>query len=171
MEVNRLPTPVKSVKNMSKHLTSAERETREDLEARTGAAAGAGDGKRCKLTKPRMLKGDKAAAAHWTRILKVMKGLEILDALDADILGIYCAKLARRDELQEEYLSRRADYAASHDLEDLKAIVDIEDAMRPIERELLNYAGKLGLTPESRARLARRLAEQEDDDPDADLFA
>ena len=174
MEVNRLPTPVKSVKNMSKHLTSAEREAREDLETRTGAASGAGDdgdGKKRKITKPRMLKGDKAAAAHWTRILKIMKGLEILDALDADILGIYCAKLARRDELQEEYLGRRADYAASHDLKDLKAMVDIEDAMRPIERELLNYASKLGLTPESRARLARRMAEQEDDDPDADLFA
>jgi hypothetical protein len=71
---------------MSKHLTSAEREAREDLETRTGAASGAGDdgdGKKRKITKPRMLKGDKAAAAHWTRILKIMKGLEILDALDA----------------------------------------------------------------------------------------
>lgn len=167
-----MPTPVKFVKNMSKHLTSAEREAREDLEARTGAASGTGDdGKKRKISKPRLLKGDKAAAAHWTRILKTMKGLEILDALDADILGIYCQKLARRDELQEEYLDRRADYAASHDLKDLKAMLDIEDAMRPIERELLSYAGKLGLTPESRARLARRMAEQEDDDPDADLFA
>ena len=30
---------------------------------------------------------------------------------------------------------------------------------------------KLGLTPESRARLARRMAEQELGDPDDDLFA
>lgn len=174
MEVNRLPTPVKSVRNMSKHLTSAEREAREDLEAKTGVASGDnsnGDGKTRRITKPRLLRGDKAAATHWTRILKIMKGLEILDALDADILGIYCAKLARRDELQEEYLGRRADYAASHDLKDLKAMLDIEDAMRSIERDLLAYASRLGLTPESRARLAKRMAEQEEDDPDGDLFA
>ena len=169
-----MPTPVKSVKNMSKHLTSAEREAREDLEAKTGASSSAGndgDGKKRKIVKPRLLKGDKAAAAHWTRILRTMQGVDILDALDADILGIYCQKLARRDELQAEYLERRKIYADVHDLQDLKAVLAIEDALRAIERELLNYAGKLGLTPESRARLARRIAEQDEDEPDGDLFA
>ena len=39
------------------------------------------------------------------------------------------------------------------------------------EREILSYASKLGLTPESRARLAKRIAEHDEDDPDGDLFA
>jgi P27 family predicted phage terminase small subunit len=162
MEVYPLPTPVKTLNNMSKHLTEDEREAREAQEDKLPSRP---------PKKPKQLKNDKAATAHWTRILKTMQGVDILDTLDSDILGIYCAKLARRDELQEEYLGRRADYAASHDLKDLKAMLDIEDAMRSIERDLLAYASRLGLTPESRARLARRLAEQSDGEADDDLFA
>lgn len=124
-----------------------------------------------KIKRPKLLKDDKAAAANWTRILKTMEGLDILDALDADTLGIYCAKLARRDELQEIYMQRRKAYAEEQDRAQLKDMLALNEDLRAIERELLNYAGKLGLTPESRARLARRMAEQEDGDPDADLFA
>ena len=192
MEVSPLPTPVKTANNMSKHLTKAEREAREAQESRVGfgdsrSSAGdpgpgafggsgnpgmkaSGSGGR-KIKRPKLLKDDKAAAANWTRILKTMEGLDILDALDADTLGIYCAKLARRDELQEIYMQRRKAYAEEQDRAQLKDMLALNEDLRAIERELLNYAGKLGLTPESRARLARRMAEQEDGDPDADLFA
>ena len=192
MEVSYLPTPVKTANNMSKHLTKAERAAREAQESRVGfggsrSSAGdpgpgafggsgnpgikaSGSGER-KIKRPKLLKDDKAAAANWTRILKTMEGLDILDALDADTLGIYCAKLARRDELQEIYMQRRKAYAEEQDRAQLKDMLALNEDLRAIERELLNYAGKLGLTPESRARLARRMAEQEDGDPDADLFA
>ena len=192
MEVSSLPTPVKTANNMSKHLTKAEREAREAQESRVGfggsrSSAGdpgpgafggsgnpgikaSGSGER-KIKRPKLLKDDKAAAANWTRILKTMEGLDILDALDADTLGIYCAKLARRDELQEIYMQRRKAYAEEQDRAQLKDMLALNEDLQAIERELLNYAGKLGLTPESRARLARRMAEQEESDPDADLFA
>lgn len=157
-----MPTPVKSLDNMSKHLTKAEREAREGQEDRLPAR---------RLTKPKLLKGDKPATANWNRIIKTMDGLDILDALDADTLGIYCAKLSRRDELQKVYLEQREVYAEGGDLIALKTMRSIDEDLRSIERDLLAYASRLGLTPESRARLAKRMAEQEEDDPDGDLFA
>lgn len=157
-----MPTPVKILNNMNKHLTEDERRAREAQENKLPTRP---------LKKPKLLKEDKAAAAHWTRILKTMQGVDILDSLDADILGIYCAKLSRRDELQQIYLGHRAAYADDHDMLTLKSMLAVGDDLQAIERELLSYAGKLGLTPESRARLARRLADQEDEEPDGDLFA
>ena len=50
-------------------------------------------------------------------------------------------------------------------------MIGLSDSLQSIEREILSYASKLGLTPESRARLAKRIAEQDEDDPDGDLFA
>ena len=157
-----MPTPVKSTENMSKHLTKAEREARENQENKLPTR---------RLTKPKLLKDDKAATAHWERILRTMKGLDILDALDADALGIYCAKLSRRDELQQIYLENRKIYAEENDRLALKNMLSIDEDLRSIERDLLAYASRLGLTPESRARLAKRVAEQEEEDPDGDLFA
>ena len=162
MEVYPLPTPVKTLNNMSKHLTEDEREAREAQEDKLPSRP---------PKKPKLLKNDKAATAHWTRILKTIQGVDILDTLDSDILGIYCAKLARRDELQEIYLGHRATYAVDHDRLTLKSMLAVGDDLQAIERELLNYASKLGLTPESRARLSRRLAEQGDGEADDDLFA
>ena len=163
MEVTILPTPVKTLDNMSKHLTRAEREAREGLEGATLPAR--------KLKKPKLITLDKAAGKHWARILKDMDGLEILDVLDTDALAIYCAKLARRDDLQAKYLQVRAKYEEDGANATLKTMIDLSGELQSVERDLLAYASKLGLTPESRARLARRLAEQEAGDPDDDLFA
>ena len=157
-----MPTPVKSLDNMSKHLTQAELEARGAQEAVMPSRT---------PKKPKLILRDKAAGKHWSRILHAMDGLEIIDILDTDALGIYCAKLARRDDLQAEYLEQRGRYAAAPDDPTLKIMIALSGELQSIERDLLAYAGKLGLTPESRARLAKRMAEQEENDPDADLFA
>jgi P27 family predicted phage terminase small subunit len=158
-----MPTPVKTLDNMSKHMTRAERDARASAEDDTLPHR--------KIKRPAMLKDDKSACKHWARILKDMEGVEILDALDADMLGVYCAKLARRDGLQQIYLDNRRVYDEGGDRLALKTMLSTEEDLRAIERDLLAYAGKLGLTPESRNRLARRMAEQDEDDPDGDLFA
>ena len=158
-----MPTPVKSLDNMSKHLTKAE------LDARSTQETAAMPSRTPK--KPKLIIQDKAAGKHWSRILKAMAGLEIIDVLDTDALAIYCAKLARRDDLQAKYLQQREGYAADQDLATLKAMISLSAELQSIERDLLSYASKLGLTPESRVRLAKRMAEQEEYDPDADLFA
>ena len=158
-----MPTPVKSLDNMSKHLTKAEIDARSALES---AAMPSRTPK-----KPKLIIQDKAAGKHWSRILKAMDGLEIIDVLDTDVLAIYCAKLSRRDELQAQYLVQREHYVANPDSTTLKLMVSISSELQSIERDLLAYASKLGLTPESRVRLAKRMAEQEEYDPDGDLFA
>ena len=163
MEVIPLPTPVKTLDNMSKHLTRAEQEARSAQEGVTLPSR--------RPKKPKLITQDKAAAKHWTRILKDMEGLEILDVLDTDALAIYCAKLARRDDLQAKYLQVREQYNDSPENATLRNMINLSAELQSVERDLLAYAGKLGLTPESRARLARRLAEQEAGDPDDDLFA
>ena len=158
-----MPTPVKNLDNMSKHLT------REEIEARASAQALALPSRRPK--KPKLISQDKAASRHWARILKDMQDLEIIDVLDTDALAIYCAKLARRDRLQQEYLDLMARDEESLDLNVLRSSIKLSEALQAAEREILAYASKLGLTPESRVRLAKRLADQEEADPDEDLFA
>lgn len=158
-----MPTPIKTLENMSKHLTRAEREAREGQEMTALPAR--------KLKKPKLIIQDKAAGKHWNRILKDMDGLEILDVLDTDALAIYCAKLARRDDLQARYLQAREQNEEELDSDALKTMFALTAELQAVERDLLTYANKLGLTPESRARLAKRLAEQEMEDPDSDLFA
>ena len=158
-----LPTPVKTLDNMSKHLTRAEREVREGQEDLNLPAR--------KPKKPKLISQDKAAGKHWNRILKNMDGLEILDALDTDALAIYCAKLARRDDLQARYLQVRDEYAGTPTDATLRNMIGLSSELQSVERDLLAYASKLGLTPESRARLAKRMAEQTEADPDDDLFA
>ena len=158
-----MPTPVKNLDNMSKHLTKDEREAR---------AAAQALGLPCrKPKKPKLISQDKTASRHWARILKDMQDLEILDVLDTDALAIYCAKLSRRDRLQLEYLMRMEKNPEELDLNVIRSSVKLSEALQSAEREILAYASKLGLTPESRVRLAKRLADQEDADPDADLFA
>ncbi len=158
-----MPTPVKSLDNMAKHLTKAEQESREAQEASSMPSR--------RPKKPKLILRDPAAKRYWSRILRDMEGLEIIDVLDTDMLAIYCAKLSRREDLQTKYLQVRELYAAEPDNANLKTLISLSDEMQSIERDLLAYASKLGLTPESRARLAKRMAEQEEYDPDADLFA
>lgn len=158
-----MPTPPKTLSNMNKHLT------RDEAEARSAAESALLPTR--KLKRPKLITQDKAAGKHWTRLLKDMEGMEILDVLDTDALAIYCAKLARRDDLQAKYLEYRARYDATPENATLKLMINLSAELQAVERDLLAYASKLGLTPESRARLARRMAEQDAGDPDDDLFA
>ena len=157
-----MPTPVKTLDNMSKHLTKAEISEREIAEAMLPSR---------KLKKPKLIIQDKAAQKHWNRIVHDMEGLDIIDILDTDALAIYCAKVARRDDLQTKYLDWRERYRQDPENANLKVMISLSDSLQSIEREILSYASKLGLTPESRARLAKRIAEQDENDPDGDLFA
>ena len=100
-----------------------------------------------------------------------MDGIGILDTLDANVLAIYCEKCARRDELQEFYRSLRAKYQEDPETATIKLMIKLDAEIKGSEDAILTYASKLGLTPESRNRLAKRQAEQEEYDPDDDLFA
>lgn len=195
-----MPAAVKASENMIKHLTKAERETREQAEASVLPDRGRGP----ELKKPAIVSSNKRANAYWNQILKQMKGLALLDDLDGTVLAGYCSMLARRDqttlligqlmsrlgveEAVEGGTKRRRKDSGLSDQEwedsarppssmtpdELVEAVDKLDALtgklQALERNILQYAEKLGLTPSGRVRLAQKRAQAAAEDPDSDLF-
>lgn len=145
--------PVKSIANMTKHLTKSEIAARE-------AAEKSLERENVNLTKPRGFTKDKKANQHWNRIVKQFEGIELLDDLDSDALARYCKILSRIDSLEAELES------AEEFVYREKIMVRIESA----ERSQMSYASKLGLTPESRTRLAKKKAQEKPVDPEDDLY-
>ena len=158
-----MPTPVKTLDNMTKHLTKAEIEARSAAEENTMPSR--------PVKRPARISKDPAAKRYWSQALKDMDELDILDALDATVLAIYCEKCARRDDMQAYYQKLRSLYNEDHENATLKLMIKLDAEIKGSEDAILTYANKLGLTPESRNRLARRQADLDDADPDDDLFA
>ena len=183
-----MPAAAKPTENMTKHLTQAEREAREQAEA--GVLPDRG--REPKLKKPAIVSSNKRANAYWNQTLKQMEGLVLLDDLDSTVLAGYCSMLARRDqtvllinqlmdrlgvqEAVEAGTRRRKNDARMSDREweasaksepilspdELVEAVSKLDALtgklQALERNVLQYADKLGLTPSGRVRLAQRRA-------------
>ncbi len=168
-----MPTPAKALDNMTKNLTDEERRLREQAEAGVMPDRG----RESKLEKPAIMTGNTAAGRYWRKVLERMEGLVILDDLDSDALGVYCVMMARY-ETQCRLLSQAAKAlkGAGEDPEAVEAAAVRLDAvsakMQSLERNILQYAEKLGLTPSGRVRLAqkRAAAAAENRDPDGDLF-
>ena len=168
-----MPTPAKALDNMSKNLTDEERKLREQAEAGVMPDRG----RESKLEKPAIMTKNPAAGRYWRKVLERMDGLVILDDLDSDALGVYCVMMARY-ETQCRLLAQAAKAlkSAGDDPEAVEAAAARLDAvsgkMQSLERNILQYAEKLGLTPSGRVRLAqkRAAAAAENKDPDGDLF-
>ena len=168
-----MSTPVKSMAQMTKNMTETERTARKNAEDQVLPDRG----REAQLEISRLMSGNAAARRYWKQILERMEGYAILDDLDSEALGVYCSMLAR-----EELLSRQLNVVArsiGKMRDDPQAMVDALgkiDAMnaklQSLERNILQYAEKLGLTPTGRVRLAQKRAEAAAAaiDPDADLF-
>lgn len=169
-----MPTPPKALDNMSKNLTDEERQLRQQAEE--GVIPDRG--RESRMEKPAIMTKNAAAGRYWKKVLDRMDGLVILDDLDSDALGVYCVMMARY-ETQCRLLA-----SASRALKDAKsdpeAVADavskldtVSGKMQSLERNILQYAEKLGLTPSGRVRLAQKRAQAAADarsDPDGDLF-
>lgn len=187
-----MPTPPKPKANMSKHLTDAELEARQQAETETLPDRGG----KIRLKKPAFVARNKPANAYWNQIIKRMDGLSILDDLDSEMLAGYCSMLARRDQtitlynqlLEQLGVQGAVDPSGKKKAKDGADLTDAEwegsaknngSAMTPdelieavskldtlngklqsLERNLLQYAEKLGLTPTGRVRLAQKRAAQ-----------
>ena len=168
-----MPTPAKALDNMSKNLTDEERRLREQAEAGVMPDRG----RESKLEKPAIMTKNPAAGRYWRKVLERMDGLVILDDLDSDALGVYCVMMARY-ETQCRLLvqAAKALKSAEDDPEAVEAAAARLDAvsgkMQSLERNILQYAEKLGLTPSGRVRLAqkRAAAAAENKAPAGDLF-
>ncbi len=169
-----MPTPVKSSANMSKHMSQADREARESAENEVTPDRG----REAKLVKPAIMTKNAAAGRYWKNVLQRMEGLAILDDLDSDALGVYCVMMARY-ESQCRLLAIAAKNLKAIKDGDPDAIAEateqldaVSGKMQTLERNILSYAEKLGLTPSGRVRLAQKRAEAaaKAADPEGDLF-
>jgi len=121
---------------MHKHLTKAE------LAARQTAEGGLRREKRVVLHVPKWLRPEARKIFEATR--RRLRGLEILDPADVDLLALYSDAIFRYREL----------IGAAHPA-DTKEIT----AAQAWSRLALSYAEKLGISASARARLARRKAD------------
>ena len=186
-----VPSAVKNSANMAKHLTQAELEARRQAEEEVLPQR-----QKAKLKKPGFISGSRQANAYWNQILKRMEGLALLDDLDSEMLAGYCSMLARRDQTITliSQLMDRLGVAGAVDAgkarkKKLSAMTDGEwessaappemtvskldtltGKLQALERNLLQYAEKLGLTPTGRVRLAQKRAQAAAPEPDGDLF-
>lgn len=154
-----MPTAVKNLDNMSKHLTQEEIQARQQAEA---------DHQPTRTPDPPAGFNKKSAERRiWDRVISDMEGYKILDRLDTDVLEIYCRQLVRLRLLQGmfEKMAKGEDGKLSS-----KTFLDLLTKIKDLEGTILNYAGRLGLTPESRARLAKNAAQPEPDEEDSDLY-
>ncbi len=171
-----MPTPPKAVDNMTKNLTEEERRRREQAEE--GVLSDRGQ--EVRLEKPAIMTKNAAAGRYWKKVLARMEGLVILDDLDSDTLGVYCVMMARYEQqckllaLASRQLKNAKDdpEAVSEAVSEAASKLDmVSGKMQSLERNILQYAEKLGLTPSGRIRLAQKRAEQAaGQDPDGDLF-
>jgi phage terminase small subunit len=131
-----MPTNVVSMDNMRKHMTNAEKSARAQAENQIERKG------KVRLIEPKAVKEDPKAHVYWRNTKKRLAGIKMLDDVDSDMLGIYCQLNARRDG------------ALSHE------IFMKTTELLSLERLIVQYAEKLGLTPGGRARLAKKAAEK-----------
>ena len=170
-----MPTPPMLAENMAKNMTNLERDAREQAESgvipdRGGAV---------NLKPPPIMAGIPGASGFWKRTMERMEGLCILDDLDSDTLGVYCVMMARYQQ-QCKLLNAASRALKDARKDDPEAVVDavaqidaVSAKMTTLEKTILQYADKLGLTPTGRVRLAQRRAQAAAEaamDPDGDLF-
>ena len=170
-----MPTLPKAKEHMTKHMTTQEQELREQAEVgvipdRGGAVT---------LSPPPIMTGIPGAAGFWKRTLERMEGLCILDNLDSDALGVYCVMMARYQQ-QCKLLNAASKALKTAAKEDPEAVADavaqmdaVSAKMTTLEKNILQYADKLGLTPTGRVRLAQKRAQAAAEaaaDPDSDLY-
>ena len=195
-----MPAATKNSENMTKHMTQAEAELRQQAEREVIPQR-----KKLKLKKPTFVSRNRRANAYWNQILKRMEGLVLLDDLDSEMLAGYCSMLARRDQTillvndlyarlgvsgaVEPLPGKKPDSALSDEewersaqvppgpmtpdelIEAVSKLDTMTGKLQALERNLLQYAEKLGLTPSGRVRLAQKRAQAAaEPEPDDDLF-
>lgn len=179
-----MPTPTKRLDNSTKHWTNAEKERREAAEK--GLTRD-----KVRLTMPKRVKEDAVASRYWRTTLHAMKGLELLDNVDADLLAGYCLACAQVEEMRLEYREMRSmttetikktlnkviegqyaddDYPARVIRACVADELAVLKSMQGQERLIIGYAKELGLTPNARQRLAKRKAEEAPPDEADELY-
>lgn len=138
--------------------------TKEEIKKREAAAQKLQRPKPVKLKIPKWL--DDVARQVWKKTLKDMAGIELLDKLDEEVLAIYCDAVAR---YREATLKVREEGYITSNAQGTETVNPYVKAAQSYAKIMIQYADKLGLNPNSRARLAKK-RENEPEDPNKELF-
>jgi len=138
--------------------------TKKEVESRKNAAAKVTRKKKANMKMPEWL--DDEARAVWKKTIRDMKEFDVLDKVDEDVLAAYCDAVARHKELSE--MIRENGYTVYNAAGSLVEAPWVKTQLS-YARLIVQYSDKLGLNANARARLARKIA-QEEVDPNADLF-
>ena len=138
--------------------------TKKEVESREEAAKKFNRKKKLKLRIPEWL--DDSARKVWRKTVKDMEEFGVLDKVDEDVLGIYCDAVSKVQEANR--LIDEHGYTETN-----KSGIQVPNAYVQMSQRYagiaLSYSNKLGLNEESRARLAKRVADGEVDE-NAELF-
>lgn len=148
-----MPAPVRLL-NSKRHNTNEEKAAREQEERKVQP-------EKLYRKKPECVLADELASRYWDKTLKALKSVALIESPDVDVLGTYCLALSRRDMLNEIIDGTPPGSECW-----LKLLGRLEST----ERNILAYARQLGLTPESRARLAVKRANKQPKDENEDLY-
>ncbi len=195
-----MPTAAKAADNMTKHLTRTEREAREQAEdgvlpdrgrkpelkkpaiVRSNKRANAYWNQILKQMEGLVLLDDLDATvlAGYCSMLARRDQTTLLIAQLMDKLGVQDAvedgakrrkKDAALSDHEWEESAKSAQVLSPDELVEAAAKLDaLTGKLQALERNILQYAEKLGLTPSGRVRLAQRRAKAAAEEPDGDLF-
>lgn len=195
-----MPTAAKPADNMTKHLTRTERETREQAEdgvlpdrgrkpelkkpaiVRSNKRANAYWNQILKQMEGLVLLDDLDATvlAGYCSMLGRRDQTTLLIAQLMDKLGVQDAvedgaKRRKKDadlsDWEWEKSAKGTQVLSPDELVEAAAKLDaLTGKLQALERNILQYAEKLGLTPSGRVRLAQRRAKAAAEEPDDDLF-
>ena len=194
-----MPTAAKPSENMTKHLTQAEREARERAEAgvlpdrgrepKLKKPAIVSSNRRANAYWNQILKRmeglallddlDSEMLAGYCSMLARRDQTILLTGQLMDRLGVAGAVRdgqARRKKsdamTDDEWEASGAPPAMTPDelIEAVSKLDTLTGKLQALERNLLQYAEKLGLTPTGRVRLAQKRAQAAAPEPDGDLF-
>lgn len=145
-------------KGGGKHWTADEVKKREEA------------GKRFERKKKRSLKIpawlDDETRKVWRKTVRDMQEFEIFDAVDEDVLAAYCNAVARHQFANEMIDAEGYTATGASGQEVISPHVKMA---QDYARLVLSFAEKLGITAAARARLAKKMAEAEQDE-NAELF-
>lgn len=140
--------------------------TKEQVAKRKKAAKKMAGGKPARMLAPEWL--DDVAKEVWRKTVKDLAALNILDRADEDMLATYCDAVARHREATQAAV---VDGKTAYTISTTQGVIVNPSikAAQSYARIIMQCAERLGLTPNSRARLAKKIAD-ETDDPNAELF-
>lgn len=129
-----MPTPPVASENTKKNRPNNQRDTETDEEGKMTRES-------VSLVKPQWLQG--RAKRIWYQKVEKAKEFELLDDLDVHTLAVFCDTMAKYEDLAR------------------KAKTEKETTqLQAWARIIIQYSEKLGFTPGSRTRLAKKKAEK-----------